>query len=119
MASAKPNAAVACTQFDRRASFAEYGVPQGVFPVTLECICTTRAIIGSAMLRAPLDVTAQPGIVTEDSGYGQQSVSFNQNRRSRSVGTTGHVQTESAVKMVRNTHYVRGRTDRGLGLVFE
>jgi hypothetical protein len=42
--------------------------------------------------------------VTGDSGCGQNSVSFDQNRRSRSVGTTRHVQTESAVNMVRNTH---------------
>jgi len=49
-------------------------------------------------------VTANSGIVTDDSGHGQKSVTFNQNRRSRSVGTTGHVQTESAVNLVRNTH---------------
>src|SRR5690606_2345261 len=34
----------------------------------------------------------------------RKSVTFNRNRRSRSVGTTGHVQTESAVNLVRNTH---------------
>jgi hypothetical protein len=32
-----------------------------------------------------------------------KSVTFNRNRRSRSVGTTGHVQAESAVNLVRNT----------------
>ena len=48
-------------------------------------------------------MTDHSGIVTEDSGRSRKSVTFNQNRRSRSVGTTGHVQTESAVKMVRNT----------------
>jgi hypothetical protein len=32
-----------------------------------------------------------------------ESITFNQNRRSRSVGTTGHVQTESAVRLARNT----------------
>jgi hypothetical protein len=35
----------------------------------------------------------------------RKSVTFNQNGRSRSVGKTGHVQTESAVNFVRNTHY--------------
>jgi hypothetical protein len=50
------------------------------------------------------NVTGHSGIVTDDSGRGQKSVSFDQNRRSRSVGTTGHVQTESAVNLVRNTH---------------
>lgn len=49
-------------------------------------------------------MTGHSGIVTEDSGRSRKSVTFNQNRRSRSVGTTGHVQTESAVKIVRNTH---------------
>jgi len=48
-------------------------------------------------------VTGYSGIVTEDSGQSRKSVTFNQNRRSRSVGTTGHVQTESVVKMARNT----------------
>jgi hypothetical protein len=33
----------------------------------------------------------------------RKAVTFNQNGRSRSVGTTGHVQTESAVNFVRNT----------------
>ena len=50
-------------------------------------------------------VTGNSGIVTGDSGRGQKSVSFDQNRRSRSVGTTGHVQTESAVNLVRNTQF--------------
>ncbi len=49
-------------------------------------------------------MTDHSGIVTEDSGRSQKSVTFNQNRRSRSVGTTGHVQTESAVNTARNTH---------------
>jgi hypothetical protein len=35
----------------------------------------------------------------------RKSVTFNQNGRSRSVGKTGHVQTESAVNFVRNTHW--------------
>jgi monoterpene epsilon-lactone hydrolase len=48
-------------------------------------------------------VTDHSGIVTEDSGQSRKSVIFNQNRRSRSVGTTGHVQTESAVNLDRNT----------------
>jgi len=43
-------------------------------------------------------------MVTGDSGQGLKSVTFKQNGRSRSVGTTGHVQSESAVKLVRNTH---------------
>jgi pimeloyl-ACP methyl ester carboxylesterase len=42
--------------------------------------------------------------VTDDSGRAPKSVTFNQNQRSRSVGTTGHVQTESAVNFARNTH---------------
>jgi len=45
-----------------------------------------------------------PMIMTGDSGHGRKSVTFNRNRRSRSVGTTGHVQAESAVNLVRNTH---------------
>jgi hypothetical protein len=48
-------------------------------------------------------VTDHSGIVTGDSGRSRKSVTFNQNRRSRSVGTTGHVQSESAVNLVRNT----------------
>jgi hypothetical protein len=44
------------------------------------------------------NVTGDSGIVTGDSGHGRKSVTFNQNGRSRSVGTTGHVQSESAVK---------------------
>jgi Gamma-glutamyltranspeptidase len=50
------------------------------------------------------NVTDDSGIVTGDSGHGRKSVTFNQNGRSRSVGTTGHVQSESAVKLPRNTH---------------
>jgi hypothetical protein len=50
------------------------------------------------------NVTDHSGIMTGDSGHGRKSVTFNQNGRSRSVGTTGHVQSESAVKMGRNTH---------------
>jgi len=34
----------------------------------------------------------------------RKSVTFNQNGRSRSVGKTGHVQTESTVNFARNTH---------------
>src|SRR5579863_5953982 len=41
--------------------------------------------------------------MTDDSGLGRKSVTFNHNGRSRSAGTAGHVQTESAVKFVRNT----------------
>jgi hypothetical protein len=48
-------------------------------------------------------VTEDSGIVTGDSGQSRKSVTFNQNLRSRSVGTTGHVQTESAVNIARNT----------------
>jgi hypothetical protein len=40
-------------------------------------------------------------IVTSDSDQGRKSVVFNRNRRSRSVGRTGHVQAESAVNFVR------------------
>jgi hypothetical protein len=49
------------------------------------------------------NVTADSGNMTGDSGRGRKSVIFNQNARSRSLGTTGHVQTESAVNFVRNT----------------
>jgi transposase len=49
-------------------------------------------------------VTEHSGMVTGDSGQGLKSVTSKQNGRSRSVGTTGHVQSESAVKLVRNTH---------------
>jgi hypothetical protein len=49
-------------------------------------------------------VTDISGNMTDDSGHSQKSVTFNQNGRSRSVGTTGHVQSESAVNLVRNTH---------------
>jgi hypothetical protein len=42
-------------------------------------------------------------IVTGDSGHGQKSVIFERKSRSRSSGTAGHVQTESAVKLGRNT----------------
>src|SRR5690606_24856524 len=52
------------------------------------------------------NVTDHSGNMTDDSGRGRKSVTFNRNRRSRSVGTTGHVQTESAVNLVRNTHDV-------------
>src|SRR5690606_3198066 len=48
------------------------------------------------------NVTDHSGNMTDDSGRGRKSVTFNRNRRSRSVGTTGHVQTESAVNLVRN-----------------
>ena len=48
-------------------------------------------------------MTEDSGIVTGDSGQSRKSVTFNQNLRSRSVGTTGHVQTESAVNIARNT----------------
>ena len=47
--------------------------------------------------------------MTDDSGHGRKSVTFNQNGRSRSVGTTGHVQTESAVKLDRNTQNLAHR----------
>jgi hypothetical protein len=49
------------------------------------------------------NVTDHSGIMTEDSGQSRKSVTFNQNRWSRSVGTTGHVQTESPVNLRRNT----------------
>jgi predicted TIM-barrel fold metal-dependent hydrolase len=48
-------------------------------------------------------VTEHSGIVTGDSGHARKAVTFNQKRRSRSVGTTGHVQSESAVTSTRNT----------------
>jgi ribosomal protein L21 len=47
--------------------------------------------------------------VTNDSGKGRKSVTFNQNRRSRSAGKAGHVQAETAVKFARNTHQVACR----------
>jgi hypothetical protein len=49
------------------------------------------------------NVTTDSGIVTDDSGGEPKSVTFNQKVRSRSVGTTGHVQAESAVNFARNT----------------
>ena len=58
------------------------------------------------------NVTGHSGIVTEHSGQSRKSVTFNQNRRSRSVGTTGHVQTELAVNMVRNTQNWRSMAAR-------
>src|SRR5690554_2050981 len=57
------------------------------------------------------NVTDHSGNMTDDSGRGRKSVTFNRNRRSRSVGTTGHVQTESAVNLVRNTHVAAFRAD--------
>jgi hypothetical protein len=63
-------------------------------------------------------VTAHSGIVTGDSGHGQKSVTFNRNRRSRSVGTTGHVQTESEVKMERNTHIAPNSPSNGVLVAF-
>jgi hypothetical protein len=42
--------------------------------------------------------------VTGVSGHSRKSVTFERNTRSRSAGTAGHVQTESAVRRVRNTH---------------
>jgi alkylation response protein AidB-like acyl-CoA dehydrogenase len=50
-------------------------------------------------------VTGDSGIVTAHSGRGRKSVTFQRNRRSRSSGTTGHVQAESVVTIARNTHY--------------
>jgi hypothetical protein len=38
------------------------------------------------------NVTGHSGIVTDDFRGSGKSVTFNQNRRSRSVGTTGHIQ---------------------------
>jgi hypothetical protein len=43
--------------------------------------------------------------VTGDSGHSRKSVTFERNERSRSAGTAGHVQPESAVRLARNTHY--------------
>jgi hypothetical protein len=53
-------------------------------------------------------VTDHSGIVTGDSGHGRKSVTFERNERSRSAGTAGHVQAESAVRMVRKTHVTNG-----------
>ncbi len=53
--------------------------------------------------------------MTGDSGRSRKSVTFNQNRRSRSVGTTGHVQTESAVNLVRNTQRTIAADPKHLG----
>ena len=47
-------------------------------------------------------------IVTGDSGHGLKSVTFKRKSRSRSSGTAGHVQPESAVKLPRNTQLLRG-----------
>ena len=59
-------------------------------------------------------MTEDSGIVTGDSGQSRKSVTFNQNLRSRSVGTTGHVQTESAVNIARNTQVDMRRSFDGL-----
>jgi hypothetical protein len=57
-------------------------------------------------------MTEDSGNVTGDSGHGhgRKSVTSNQNGRSRSVGTTGHVQSESVVNLVRNTHQSLARS---------
>jgi DNA-binding transcriptional ArsR family regulator len=53
------------------------------------------------------NVAGHSGIVIGDSGHGRKSVTFERNERSRSAGTAGHVQAESAVRMVRKTHTSR------------
>jgi hypothetical protein len=42
--------------------------------------------------------------VTGDSDRSRKSVTFKRNERSRSAGTAGHLQAESAVRLLRNTH---------------
>jgi hypothetical protein len=54
------------------------------------------------------NVTGDSGNVTDDSGEDPKSVTFDRNARSRSAGTAGHVQSESAVNFARNTHEVGG-----------
>jgi hypothetical protein len=60
-------------------------------------------------------VTGSSGNVTAHSGSSRKSVTFKRNPRSRSPGTTGHVQAESAVTIARNTQPGSGQlSERGI-----
>src|ERR1017187_11011675 len=52
----------------------------------------------------PIEADRGFRIVTAHSGLGRKSVNFEQNPRSASSRITGHVRSESAVNLVRNTH---------------
>jgi hypothetical protein len=52
----------------------------------------------------PIEADRGFRIVTAHSGLGRKSVNFEQNSRSASSRITGHVRSESAVNLVRNTH---------------
>src|ERR1017187_3561893 len=52
----------------------------------------------------PIEADRAFRIVTAHSGLGRKSVNFEQNPRSASSRITGHVRSESAVNLVRNTH---------------
>src|SRR5665213_2255462 len=54
--------------------------------------------------RIPIQADRAFRIVTAHSGPGRKSVTFEQNPRSASSRITGHVRSESAVNLVRNTH---------------
>jgi hypothetical protein len=49
-------------------------------------------------------VTAESGIVTDQSGISSESVTINRIARSRSAELIGHVQPDSPVTLLRNTH---------------
>jgi hypothetical protein len=51
-------------------------------------------------------VTDHSAIVTAYSGKPENSVTFDRNHRSRSIGIIGHVRPESPVTLLRNTHGV-------------
>ncbi len=53
----------------------------------------------------PVESDRRFRIVTDDSGHSRKSVTFEQNERSRSAGTAGHVQAESVVTLPRITHH--------------
>src|ERR1039457_855586 len=54
----------------------------------------------------PIEADRGFRIVTAHSGPGRKSVNFEQNPRSASSRITGHVRSESAVNLVRNTHFI-------------
>jgi len=65
----------------------------------------SQQMTGPAQTRrgVPVERDRSFRIVTGDSGHGLKSVTFKRKSRSRSSGTAGHVQTESAVRLPRNT----------------
>src|ERR1017187_9060022 len=61
----------------------------------------------------PIEADRGSRIVTAHSGLGRKSVNFEQNPRSASSRITGHVRSESAVNLVRNTQYWSKRMANG------